>query len=80
MSINHYTFQKDEIDIVRNNLLSWYSKNKRVLPWRDSIHEDENNYAYAVWVSEVMLQQTRVSTVIDYYNRYFLPVNTFAFC
>lgn len=45
-------------------LLSWYTENKRVLPWR------ENTAAYRVWVSEIMLQQTRVDTVIPYYNRF----------
>lgn len=45
-------------------LMDWYEKNARVLPWR------ENTDAYRVWVSEIMLQQTRVETVIDYYNRF----------
>lgn len=46
------------------NLISWYQKNKRDLPWR---HTKD---AYKIWISEVMLQQTRVDTVIDYYNRF----------
>ena len=45
-------------------LLKWYDKNKRSLPWRD--HPD----AYAVWISEIMLQQTRVETVIPYFERW----------
>lgn len=45
-------------------LLSWYRKNGRTLPWRG--HPDP----YAVWVSEVMLQQTRVETVIPYFDRW----------
>ncbi len=45
-------------------LLAWYRKNARVLPWR------ENTDPYRVWVSEIMLQQTRVDTVIPYYNRF----------
>ncbi len=45
-------------------LLSWYDTHKRVLPWR------ENTEAYRVWISEIMLQQTRVDTVIPYYNRF----------
>ena len=45
-------------------LLSWYDINARVLPWR------ENAEPYRVWVSEVMLQQTQVDTVIPYYNRF----------
>lgn len=42
-------------------LLAWFSKNARDLPWRHS------RDAYAIWISEVMLQQTRVETVIPYY-------------
>lgn len=45
-------------------LLDWYAVNKRILPWR------ENTDPYRVWVSEIMLQQTRVDTVIPYYNRF----------
>ncbi|MGE4484159.1 MAG: A/G-specific adenine glycosylase [Oscillospiraceae bacterium] len=45
-------------------LLSWYDENARVLPWR------ENTEPYRVWVSETMLQQTQVETVIPYYNRF----------
>ena len=45
-------------------LLEWYSTNARQLPWRD--HPDP----YAIWISEIMLQQTRVETVIDYFNRW----------
>lgn len=45
-------------------LLHWYRKNARVLPWR------QKTTPYAVWVSEIMLQQTRVDTVIPYYNRF----------
>ena len=49
---------------LQTRLLNWYSKNKRILPWRD--HSD----AYAVWVSEIMLQQTRVETVIPYFEKW----------
>ena len=45
-------------------LLSWYRENKRQLPWR------QNPTAYAVWVSEIMLQQTRVEAVKEYYTRF----------
>jgi A/G-specific adenine glycosylase len=48
----------------RENLLSWYDNNKRVLPWRD------DPSPYKVWISEIMLQQTKVSTVIPYFNRF----------
>lgn len=45
-------------------LLAWYDASKRILPWRD-VHNP-----YGTWVSEVMLQQTRVETVIPYYHRF----------
>jgi A/G-specific adenine glycosylase len=51
---------------LQTRLLNWYKKNKRSLPWRG--HPD----SYAVWVSEVMLQQTRVETVIPYFNKWML--------
>ncbi|XP_030045253.1 adenine DNA glycosylase-like [Microcaecilia unicolor] len=61
-----------EIASFRRNLLSWYEVHKRNLPWRKqaSAESNVNRRAYAVWVSEVMLQQTQVATVIDYYNRW----------
>lgn len=45
-------------------LLNWYDQHKRDLPWRNT------DDPYAVWISEVMLQQTQVNTVIPYYNRF----------
>ena len=45
-------------------LLAWYDQHKRVLPWRDT------GDPYKVWVSEIMLQQTRVAAVIPYYRRW----------
>lgn len=45
-------------------LLAWYDGAKRVLPWRDA------PTAYHVWISEIMLQQTRVSAVLPYYKRF----------
>ena len=45
-------------------LLDWFSTCQRILPWR------ENKDPYRVWVSEIMLQQTRVEAVIPYYNRF----------
>lgn len=45
-------------------LLGWYEKEKRDLPWRGS------GDPYAIWISEIMLQQTRVETVRDYYRRW----------
>ena len=45
-------------------LLGWYAKHRRELPWRRSLDP------YAVWVSEMMLQQTQVATVIPYFQRW----------
>ncbi|SDH43312.1 A/G-specific DNA-adenine glycosylase [Alteribacillus persepolensis] len=58
--------QLENIDIKRfqQDLISWYEDHKRDLPWR------QNQDPYRVWVSEVMLQQTKVDTVIPYYNRF----------
>lgn len=49
---------------LANPLLAWYAQHARELPWR--VKPDP----YAVWISEVMLQQTRVETVISYYGRW----------
>lgn len=49
---------------LRRSLLQWYQKEGRDLPWR------QTNNLYAIWVSEVMLQQTQVKTVIPYYQRW----------
>ena len=51
-------------------LLSWYRANKRSLPWR------ENPTPYRVWVSEIMLQQTRVEAVKEYYARFMRELPT----
>ena len=45
-------------------LLAWYARHKRSLPWRDEPD------AYRIWISEIMLQQTQVETVIPYYERW----------
>ena len=49
---------------MRDALLVWYDEHKRDLPWRKS------RDPYAIWVSEIMLQQTRVDTVIPYWSRF----------
>jgi len=49
---------------IATRLLNWYNKNKRSLPWRGYSN------SYAVWVSEIMLQQTRVETVIPYFKKW----------
>lgn len=67
-----HTFSEKEIENLQGHLLSWYESNKRDLPWRKIAAEetDRNRRGYAVWVSEVMLQQTQVVTVIEYYHKW----------
>ncbi len=50
---------------VRRRLLPWFARNARDLPWRTAPRQP-----YAVWISEIMLQQTRVDTVIPYFHRF----------
>lgn len=50
--------------MIDKKLLDWYKINQRILPWRES------HNPYRIWLSEVMLQQTQVSTVIPYFNRF----------
>jgi A/G-specific adenine glycosylase len=50
--------------VARRSLLRWYQRRSRDLPWRRS------KSSYTVWVSEVMLQQTQIETVIPYYQRF----------
>ena len=52
------------MDRLAAKLLKWYNANQRTLPWRG------HPSAYAVWVSEIMLQQTRVETVIPYFEKW----------
>ncbi len=52
-------------------LLNWYYENKRDLPWR------KTNNPYYIWISEIMLQQTRVETVIPYYQRFISTLPTY---
>ncbi len=59
----------------RLNLRSWYAKHARALPWRKTADP------YAIWISEIMLQQTTVAAVIPYFERFvtrFPTVHTLA--
>jgi A/G-specific adenine glycosylase len=58
------TFSVSEKATLRRRLLTWFRANQRDLPWRAS------RDPYAIWVSEVMLQQTQVSAVIPFFNRF----------
>ncbi len=55
---------------ISDKLLNWYDLHKRSLPWRDS------SDPYAIWVSEIMLQQTQVTTVIPYFERFMKTLPT----
>ena len=55
---------KYELGALTEPLLSWYEKNKRSMPWR------EDPTPYHVWISEIMLQQTRIEAVMGYYARF----------
>ena len=55
---------KERLAFSYGPLLSWYRENKRALPWR------ENKDAYRIWISEIMLQQTRVEAVKPYFFRF----------
>jgi A/G-specific adenine glycosylase len=57
---------------LRRRLLSWFGRFQRSLPWR----EDRN--PYRIWVSEVMLQQTQVATVVPYFERFLEAFPTLA--
>ncbi len=49
---------------IRRRIVGWYQKHSRDLPWR------RTSDPYAIWISETMLQQTQVSTVLSYYDRF----------
>ena len=67
MKENEFLFER-----IPAPLLLWYRQNKRDLPWR------KNPTPYRVWVSEIMLQQTRVEAVKEYYLRFMQALPTVA--
>ncbi|AZU60973.1 A/G-specific adenine glycosylase [Neobacillus mesonae] len=64
MSNEVNNLEKINIENFQNDLITWFKREQRDLPWR----KDQD--PYKVWVSEIMLQQTRVDTVIPYFNRF----------
>ena len=50
--------------MISKSLIEWYDLNKKNMPWR------KNQDSYRIWISEAMLQQTQVSTVIPYYEQW----------
>ena len=66
------TQYKMQLQEIVAPLLEWYAANARALPWR------ENTDPYRVWVSEIMLQQTRVEAVKPYFERFLKQLPTIA--
>ena len=66
MKSHDATLSKSEQTALRRRLLSWFRANQRDLPWR------ANRDPYAIWISEVMLQQTQVTAVIPYFNKFLI--------
>lgn len=68
--------EQSRVGDLQSTLLQWYDIHRRDLPWRKSIdvakasEAELSQRAYEVWVSEIMLQQTRVETVRNYYTRW----------
>lgn len=62
----------DPLGTAVEPLLAWYEQNRRPLPWRDA------PTPYHVWLSEIMLQQTRIEAVIPYYERFLAAYPTIA--
>lgn len=52
------------IRLFQTQILNWFAQNARSLPWR------ETSDPYRIWISEIMLQQTQVATVVEYYKRF----------
>ena len=57
---------------ISKKIIKWYDNNKRILPWRAKISNKKKEY-YTL-VSEFMLQQTQVKTVIPYFNNFILKI------
>lgn len=64
------TFTPNTIAFVQKNLLQWFEENQRDLPWRRTYDP------YHVWISEIMLQQTQVKTVLPYFDRWLKALPT----
>ena len=54
----------NELEDLQQSLLKWFKEHQRMLPWR------ENYEPYQVWISEIMLQQTQVKTMLPFYRRW----------
>jgi len=56
--------------MIKSELISWYKKNKRELPWRST------GNPYKIWLSEIILQQTRVAQGLPYYEKFVKSFHT----
>ena len=74
-------FEKSDINNIQNLLLTWYDQNRRTLPWRGDrppfnvkVEQKKQQIQivppYYTWVSEIMCQQTKVTTVIEYFTKW----------
>ena len=61
-----------DLAVIGQRLLDWYERHRRDLPWR------RTRDPYAIWVAEIMLQQTRVETVLAYFERFMARFPTMA--
>ncbi|WP_296402409.1 A/G-specific adenine glycosylase [Psychrobacter sp.] len=69
ISNNFFNHTDDELDCFAPRILNWFDQNGRHdLPWQQ--HKTDTPNPYIVWLSEVMLQQTQVTTVIPYFKRF----------
>jgi A/G-specific adenine glycosylase len=70
---NSKKMSQQDAHAIANGLEKWFGANKRALPWRRDASDSSksvNDRGYATWVSEIMLQQTQVATVVGYYERW----------
>ena len=62
--------KEENLELIIKHLLEWYDAHKRNLPWR------KNKNPYEIWISEIMLQQTRIEAVKSYYDRFMQELPT----
>jgi A/G-specific adenine glycosylase len=72
LPLNDARWRELPIEELRRSLLNWYQHQGRNLPWR------QTQDPYAIWISEIMLQQTQVKTVVPYYHRWLEQFPTIA--
>ncbi len=73
-STNQFFLNSSKTKQLQKKIIKWFLANKRDLPWR------ENRTPYRIWIAEIMLQQTQVATVIDYYEKWMKKFPTLEKC